>query len=66
MRYDDLFDTSLPKKVYTLKEAADLLGVSESTAERYIKSNKIIGFKIGKYYYINKDYLDNLIEMEED
>ena len=66
MKFNELFEMPLPKKVYTVEETAKILKVKPRTIKSYIKAKKLEAFKVGKNYYINKDYLDNLLESEND
>jgi excisionase family DNA binding protein len=50
------------KQRYTVKEAADYLGVSEPTIYRWMKEGKLSFFKIGNATRFSKKGLDALIE----
>lgn len=52
-------------KVFSLKEAASYLQVSESTLYRNIKSNKIPARKIGKQWRLSETVLDNWLMKKE-
>ena len=43
------------QKFYLVSELADALRVSHMTIYRYIKSGKIVAYKIGKEFRISKD-----------
>lgn len=48
-------------KVYTVKEVAEMLRVSEMSISRYIKSGKLKAIKVGKMYRINEKDLKAFI-----
>ena len=48
-------------KVYTVKEVAEMLRVSEMSISRYIKAGKLKAIKVGKMYRINEKDLKAFI-----
>ena len=46
---------------YTIKEAADLLGVSPFTLRRYIKKGNLEAYAIGDGWRIKKDDLEKFV-----
>ena len=48
----------------SLREAADALGVSEVTARRWIKSDKLKAYQPGRKYLIPRSAVDELLESE--
>ena len=48
-------------KVYTVKEVAEMLRVSEMSVSRYIKAGKLKAIKVGKMYRINEKDLKAFI-----
>ena len=63
---DDSTKITVPKEVkmiiYTVKEVADMLKVSESTINRLVKSNKIESFRIGTVTRITEEAIINFIK----
>ena len=63
---DDLVRRTVPKEdnmiIYTVKEVADLLKVSESTINRLVKSNKIESFRIGTVTRITEEAIITFIK----
>jgi len=49
------------EKLYTTKQAAEVLQVSVITIRRYIKSGKLKASKIGKDYRIKESDIENLL-----
>lgn len=49
----------------TVKEAAELLGVSASTIRRYLKAGKFEGLQFGKDFKVNKASLENFINQSK-
>lgn len=49
---------------YTIKEAAELLHLSEQTVRRYIKTGKIRAQKVGVPYYVTEDTLKEFLNNE--
>ena len=47
--------------IYTIKELAPKLKVSELTIRRYLESGKLTGFKVGKVWRITQNSVDNFI-----
>ena len=51
--------------ILTIKEVAELLRISEATALRWLKSEKITGFvRVGRQWRIRKKDFDQLIDYE--
>lgn len=48
--------------VYTTKEVADILKVTERTVKNWIKDDKIKSFKVGKGRRITQQALEDFIE----
>ncbi len=46
------------KEYHTVREAADIMGVSLATVRRYIKSKEIEGDKIGGVFYIPVGFME--------
>lgn len=63
---DDSTKITVPKEVkmiiYTVKEVADMLKVSESTINRLVKSNKIESFRIGTVTRITEEAIITFIK----
>ena len=55
-------DTNTPKKWFTIKEAADYLGVSQPTIFRWMKEGVLSFYKIGGSTRFSQEGLDSLIE----
>lgn len=53
--------TAQAKLVLTMKETAGLLGVSESTIARAIKTGKLPSFKLGRRTLVPKVALERLL-----
>jgi len=52
------------KEAVTVKEAADILGISRHTMYARVKDNTIPSFKIGRLRRISRKALDNLMHGE--
>lgn len=50
------------KKVYTLDEIADILKTTKRTLYTYIKDGKLKAIKIGKYWRVTSENLNNFLE----
>ena len=63
---DDSTRITVPKEgkmiIYTVKEVADMLKVSESTINRLVKSNKIESFRIGTVTRITEEAIISFIK----
>lgn len=55
-------DKDTPKKWYTIKEAADYLGVSQPTIFRWMKEGVLSFYKIGGSTRFSQEGLDSVIE----
>lgn len=53
--YDKNIHQNMPEKLYSLKEVADMLRVSERSIFRYIHSGKLKATKIGYWRISEKD-----------
>ncbi len=53
------------KEMLTVSEVAQILKLSDLTIRRYLKENKLNGFKVGREWRIVKGELDNFIRGEE-
>ena len=49
-------------KVYTLNEVADILKVTKRTLYNYIKEGTLHAVKIGKYWRVSEENLQDFIE----
>ena len=49
-------------KVYTAKEAAEILRVSRETVQRYLYTGQLKGAKVGKCWRITEAALNDLLE----
>ena len=47
---------------YTIEEVAKTLKVAYLTVYRWIRSNRLTAYKVGKQYRIEKSDLDNFLE----
>ncbi len=47
---------------YGLNEAADLLGFSEQSVRRWVRSGELPAYKLGKEYRISQEDLDSFLE----
>jgi excisionase family DNA binding protein len=52
------------KKVLTIKEVADYLGVHASTVYKYAQQGTIPAFKIGSDWRFSQKHIDNWIDKE--
>ena len=52
------------KRVMTIKEVADYLGVHASTIYKYAQQGTIPAFKIGSDWRFSQKHIDNWIERE--
>ncbi len=52
-----------PEKKYTLQEAADVLGISELTARRWVKAGKLKAYKPGLRYLIPASAIEELLKL---
>ena len=48
-------------KVYTLEEVADILKVTRRTLYSYVKEGKLQAVKMGKYWRVSEQSLQNFI-----
>jgi len=53
--------TGDPKKVYSRKQVAEILGRSENTVSKYIKQRKLAATRLNGIYYISQTSLLNFI-----
>jgi excisionase family DNA binding protein len=51
----------LDVKLYSLQEAADLLGVTKQTISKYIKSGRITATLIGGKKYLSEDNIKSFL-----
>jgi len=49
-------------KLYTLEEVADILKITRRTLYNYIKAGKLPAVKMGKYWRVSEEKLQDLIE----
>ena len=49
-------------KIYTLEEVMDILHVTQRTMYRYIKTGKLKAVKIGKYWRVSPEALQDFIK----
>jgi len=49
------------KELYSVNEIAKALRLNELTIRRYLKSKKLMGFKVGRFWRIEKEELDRFI-----
>lgn len=49
-------------KLYSVQEVSDLLRVTRRTLYTYMKQGKIHATKIGKYWYISQEQLDEFLK----
>lgn len=52
----------MEREAYTIKEAADVLGVSPQTVRRRLKSGKMKGAKVGHEYRISRADLEEFYQ----
>lgn len=50
-------------KVYTILEVADILKVTRRTLYTYIQEGKLKAVKIGKYWRVTQDMLDEFLRV---
>ena len=50
-----------PKKVYSRKQVAELLGRSENTVTKYIRQRKLTATRLNGIYYISESSLLNFL-----
>ena len=50
-----------PKKVYSRKQVAEILGRTENTVSKYIKQRKLVATHLNGIYYISDASLSNFI-----
>ena len=53
------------KKVYSVEEIAEMMGVTKITVYSWLKSGKLKGVKIGKYWKIKDTYLDDFLTADD-
>lgn len=53
-------------QIFTTKELASYLKLTEVTIYKYTKEGKIPGFKIGSRWRFDKDQIDELLRKEEE
>lgn len=51
-------------KLLTIKDVQDILGISERTAFRLIKSNNLKGFKIGREWRFEESDIEDYIRQQ--
>lgn len=57
---------TIPRRLISITEAAELLGVSQSTAYRLARENRIPVIRIGKAVRVNLQRLEAWIEEQTD
>lgn len=50
-------------KVYTLDEVADILKVTKRTLYTYLKTGKLKAFKMGKYWRVTEQALQDFLSI---
>ena len=50
------------KRIYTVEEIQDILGVSKTSAYNLVKSNVFHSVKIGDHYHISKKSFDKWLD----
>jgi excisionase family DNA binding protein len=50
---------------YTVKEAAEILGISEFTVRVWLRDGKIIGKRVGRLWRINKESVNAILPTKE-
>ena len=50
------------KRVYTLDEIAALLKITKRTIYNYIKGNKLKAVKVGKYWRVTEENLNDFLK----
>lgn len=50
------------RKLFSVSEAAEILGLHQLTIRKYMKEGYLKGFKIGKCWKISEDELEKFIE----
>lgn len=53
------------KKLYSVKELAEILPITPLTIREYIRKGKIRGRKIGKNWYVSKADLEKFLDGDE-
>ncbi len=48
-------------KIYDVARVAEIFNLSELTIRRYLKSNQLKGFKVGRFWRIEEDEIDRFI-----
>ncbi len=48
-------------RAYSLKETAEVLGISESTVRLMLRDRRILGVKIGKHWRVSQAEMDRLL-----
>ena len=51
----------IPDQYYSIEEVAKMLKVAYLTVYRWIQAKKLVAFKAGKQYRINKEDLDTFL-----
>lgn len=49
------------KKVYTLDEVAEMLKITKRTLYNYVKTGELKAVKIGKYWRVTRENIDNFL-----
>lgn len=55
---------SYEKRVYTVDEIQDILGISKTTAYNLVKSNSFHSVKIGGHYRVSKKSFDEWLDSQ--
>lgn len=55
----------LEVKLYSLTEAAELLGVTKATITKYIKQGRILSTLIGGKKYVSEDNIKSFLQTAE-
>lgn len=53
------------EKFYNVDDVCQLLRVSKITVYRWLKSKKLIGYKIGRAYLFKKTDIENFLEQSK-
>ena len=62
MAKDNTSESNNPKDWYTVKQAAEYLGVSEPTIFRWMKDGSLSFYKVGSSTRFSQETLDNVIQ----
>lgn len=58
----DYIESDYDKRIYTVEEIQDILGVSKTSAYNLVKSNVFHSVKIGDHYRISKKSFDKWLD----